>query len=71
MDFDSENEISDDALRMSNLKYNNWTTSLLVCNKVDSRGIKKDALYKPLFRKMRQYLCNLNRAVNLGKLTPI
>lgn len=43
---------------------------MLVCHKVDSKGIKKDALYKPLFRKLRQYLRNLNRANNITKLTP-
>jgi hypothetical protein len=42
---------------------------MLVCHKVDSKGIKKDALYKPLFRKLRQYLRNLNRAKNISKLT--
>lgn len=67
---DSLNEIPEDELYQNNLNYNNWATSMLVCHKVDSRGIKKDALYKPLFRKMRQYLHNLNKARNFSKFTP-
>jgi hypothetical protein len=71
VDFDASNEIRDESLYTNNLNYNNWATSLLVCHKSDTRGIKKEALYKPLFRKLRQYLSNLSRAKNLIKLTPI
>jgi len=69
-ELDSDDEVKEEERRSQlpedlNLNYNNWTTSQLVVFKEHPERIKKDALYKPLLRKMRQYFRTLMDRYNL------